>query len=130
LIFNKNLSFAMYYLPQPPFLIALLGVFIAVTFGSAFQNLMSQKLRDSYKNPQNKNSFKLVDPVITATYCGICLGVWVFLGGGLFVLGFGIISSFGVALLLTLLTASLVWDQLGEVLLQLKEGGSQALDLE
>jgi hypothetical protein len=120
----------MYYLPQPPFLIALLGVFIAVTFGSAFQNLMSQKLRDSYKNPQNKNSFKLVDPVITATYWGICLGVWVFLGGGLFVLGFGIISSFGVALLLTLFTASLVWDQLGEVLLQLKEGGSQALDLE
>jgi hypothetical protein len=120
----------MYYLPQPPFLVALLGIFIAVTCGSAFQNLMSQKLRDSYKNPQSQQSFKLEDTVITVSYWGICLGVWVFLGGGLLVLGFGIISAYGVALLLTLFTASLVWEQLSEVLLQLKTGGSKALDLE
>jgi hypothetical protein len=120
----------MYYLPQPPFLVALLGIFVAVTCGSAFQNLISQKLRESYKNPQSKNSFKLEDSIITATYWGISLGVWIFLGGGLLIFGFGIISSYGVALLLTLFTASLVWDQLGEVLLQLKEGGSEALDLQ
>lgn len=120
----------MYYLPQPPFLVALVGLFISITCGSAFQNLMEQKLRQWYKNPQQENSFKLEDPVLTATYWGICLGVWVFLGGGLLILGFGIISSYGVALLLTLFTASLVWGQLSEVLLQLKQGGSEALDLE
>mgnify|MGYP000745564915 CR=1 FL=1 len=30
----------MYYLPQPPFLVALTGIFIALTFGTAFQNLI------------------------------------------------------------------------------------------
>lgn len=121
----------MYYLPQPPFFIALLGVFIALACGSAFQNLMEQKLRESYQNPQVGTSFKLDSPqdaVILGTYWGICLGIWVFLGGGLLILGFGIIPSYGVALLLTLFTGSLVWDQIKEVLLQIKEGGSKSLD--
>ena len=121
----------MYYLPQPPFFIALLGVFIALACGSAFQNLMEQKLRESYQNPKVGTSFKLDSPqdaVILGTYWGICLGIWVFLGGGLLVLGFGIIPSYGVALLLTLFTGSLVWDQIKEVLLQIKEGGSKSLD--
>ncbi|MBE9044515.1 hypothetical protein IQ255_08870 [Pleurocapsales cyanobacterium LEGE 10410] len=121
----------MYYLPQPPFFIAFLGVFVALTCGSAFQNLMEQKLRESYQNPQVGTAFRLDTPqdaVILGTYWGICLGVWIFLGGGLLILGFGIISSYGVALLLTLFTGSLVWDQIKEVLLQIKEGGSKSLD--
>ncbi len=123
----------MYYLPQPPFLVAILGVFIAVTCGSAFQNLLEQKLRESYQNVQQEGSFRIdrtKDFVIATTFWGICLGIWVFLGGGLLVLGFGIIPSYGVALLLTLFTASLVWDQINDVLLQLKEGGSKALELD
>ncbi|MGF1588243.1 MAG: hypothetical protein ACFCU7_03195 [Pleurocapsa sp.] len=123
----------MYYLPQPPFLVAILGVFIAITCGSAFQNLLEQKLRESYQNVQQKGSFKIDrtnDSVIAITFWGICLGVWVFLGGGLLVLGFGIIPSYGVSLLLTLFTGSLVWDQINDVLWQLKEGGSKALELD
>lgn len=123
----------MYYSPQPPFLIAVLGIFVAVTCGSAFQNLLEQKLRQSYQNTRQENSFKInriKDRAIAATYWGICLGVWIFLGGGLLVLGFGIIPSYGVSLLLTIFTGSLVWDQINDVLLQLKEGGSQALELD
>ena len=121
----------MYYLPQPPFLVAVMGVFIAITCGTAFQNLLSQKLRESYQNSQREGSFKieLQDSAILATYWGICLGVWVFLGGGLLVLGFGIIPSYGVSLLLTIFTAGLVWDQINDVLSQLKEGGSKSLEL-
>ena len=121
----------MYYIPQPPFLVSLLGIFIAITFGSVFQNLMEKKLKDSYKNPEQENSFKLLSvPLITAAFGGICLGVWVFLGGGLLVFSFGPISSFGVALLLTIFTGSLVWQQIGEVLVQLKEGGPESLNLD
>jgi hypothetical protein len=123
----------MYYLPQPPFLVALVGVFIAVTAGSAFQNLLDQKLRDSYQHQQEATAFKIKfaqDPAIAITFSGICLGVWVFLGGGLLVLGFGVIPCFGVALLLTLFTGGLVWDQINDVLQQLKMGGSKALELE
>ena len=123
----------MYYLPQPPFLVAVIGVFIAITFGSAFQNLLEQKLRESYKDSKRESSFNIDrsrDPAIAVTFFGICLGVWVFLGGGLLVLGFGIIPSYGVSLLLTLFTSGLVWDRVNDVLKQLKEGGSKALELD
>ena len=123
----------MYYLPQPPFLVAVIGVFIAVACGSAFQNLLSQKLRESYLNTEDRSSFRIdraKDVVLTITYWGICLGIWVFLGGGLLVLGFGIIPSYGVSLLLTLFTGALVWDQINDVLSQLQQGGSKALELD
>lgn len=123
----------MYYLPQPPFLIAAIGVFIAITFGTAFQNLLGQKLRQSYLDQANEGSFRIdrtKDLAIATSFWGVCFGVWVFLGGGLLVLGFGIIPSYGVSLLLTLATAALVWDQINDVLTQLKEGGSKALELD
>ena len=121
----------MYYSPQPPFLIAVLGVFIAVTCGAAFQTLLAQKLQESYQNKQGARSFKIErkDSAIAITYWGICFGVWIFLGGGLLILGFGIIPSYGVALLLTIGTAALVWEQINDVLSQLKQGGSKALEL-
>lgn len=123
----------MYYLPQPPFLVFLVGLFIAVSCGTVFQYGMEQKLRDSYRNPEQKTSFKLSlaqDSILTTGYMGVCLGVWILLGGGLLVLGFGAISSFGVALLITLFTAGLVWDQIQDVFTQLQEGGSDALKLD
>ena len=122
----------MYYSPQPPFFVAVIGVLIAVACGSAFQNLLSQKLRESYLNVEDESSFKIgtKDIVLSITYWGICLGIWVFLGGGFLVLGFGIIPSYGVSLLLTLFTGALVWDQINDVLSQLKEGGSEALELD
>ena len=123
----------MYYLPQPPFFVAVIGVLIAVACGSAFQNLLSQKLRESYLNIEDESSFRIDrarDIVLSITYWGICLGIWVFLGGGFLVLGFGIIPSYGVSLLLTLFTGALVWDQINDVLSQLKEGGSKALELD
>ena len=122
----------MYYSPQPPFFVAVIGVLIAIACGSAFQNLLSQKLRESYLNVEDESSFRIgiKDIVLTITYWGICLGIWVFLGGGFLVLGFGIIPSYGVSLLLTLFTSALVWDQINDVLSQLKEGGSDALELD
>ncbi|MCC0178346.1 hypothetical protein I4641_15295 [Waterburya agarophytonicola K14] len=123
----------MYYLPQPPFLAAIAGLFIAVTCGTAFWNMMEQKLRDSYKDPQNKTSFKIdriMDPALAFSYWSTCFGVWIFLGGGLQTFSFGVIPSYGVALLISIFTAGLVWDQINDVFTQLKEGGSEALSLE
>jgi hypothetical protein len=123
----------MYYFPQPPFFVAIIGVFIAITCGAAFQNLLEQKLKESYQHSTKDTSFKIdsaQDPAIAITFWGIFLGVWVFLGGGLMVLGFGVIPSYGVALLLTLFTSGLVWDQINDVLQQLKAGGSKALELD
>ena len=123
----------MYYFPQPPVFAALAGLFIAITCGAAFWNMMEQKLRDSYQDPQGDNSFKInriTDPALTVSYWGTCLGVWAFLGGGFLSFGFGPIPAYGVALLITIFTAGLVWDQINDVFSQIKEGGSKALSLE
>ena len=123
----------MYYLPQTPVLAALAGLFIAITCGTAFWNMMEQKLRDSYRDPEKNNSFKIdriLDPALTIAYWGTSFGVWAFLGGGFLSFGFGVISSYGIALLITIFTAGLVWDQINDVFLQLKEGGAKALSLD
>ena len=52
------------------------------------------------------------------------------MAGGLLTFGFGVIVAYGVALPITLFTGSLIWSQLKEVFLQLKDGGSKALDLD
>lgn len=123
----------MYYLPQPPVFFVIAGFFVACTCGSAFWNMMEQKLRDSYKDPQFDTSFninRISDPALTISYWGASLGMWIFLGGGLQTFGFGIISAYGVALFIAILTAGLVWDQINDVFKQLKEGGSEALSLD
>ena len=120
----------MYYFPQPPFLAALIGLFIAFTFGLVFENLIEQKLQESYRNSEAENSFKLDNPVIVASYFGTCFGSWLFLGGGFLIFSFGVIPAYGVALLLTIVTGALIWQQLGEVLLQIKAGGPESLSLD
>ncbi len=119
-----------YYYPQPPIFIPIIGLFIAITFGLTFQTQVEQKLRSWSKNPQDANSYQLEGSGLAVSYGGICLGTWVFLAGGLLTFGFGVIVAYGVTLPITLLTASLIWSQLKDVFLQLKEGGSKALDLD
>lgn len=120
----------MYYFPQPPILVVLIGLFIALTFGSVFQNLIEEKLAIWSKNPEQTGAYQLEGSGLEFSYWGIGLGVWVFLGGGFLIFGFGIIPSYGVALPITLLTSSLIWAQLSDVFQQLKQGGIKAIDLD
>jgi dolichyl-phosphate-mannose--protein O-mannosyl transferase len=120
----------MYYLPQPAFLIPLLGLFIAVTCGLAFKALIQQRVYQWTRNPKILNSYKLEGSDLNITYWGICLGILIFLGGGLQIFGFGYLPAYGTSLLMTIAVSGLIWKQFGEVLLQLQEGGSKALDLD
>ncbi len=120
----------MYYYPQPPILIPIIGLFIAIIFGLTFQTQIEQKVRSWSKNPQDAKSYQLEGSGLSVSYGGICLGVWVFLAGGFLTFGFGVIVAYGVALPITIFTSSLIWSQLKEVFLQLKHGGSKALDLD
>lgn len=64
------------------------------------------------------------------SYWGVCLGVWIFLAGGLLIFDFGIISAYGVSLLLTIFIGSLIWTQLNDLLMQFYREGSKALNLD
>ncbi len=120
----------MYYFPQPPILIAFFGLFVALTFGSVFKTLTEEKFASWSKNPERQGAYQLQGAVLQLSYWGIGLGVWIFLAGGFLIFGFGIISSFGVALPIAIFTCALIWDQLGEVFRQVKEGGIKAIDLD
>lgn len=119
-----------YYIPQPPVFLPVIGLLIGLIFGAVFQKQL-EPIADSWRrNPQGKNAFSLNDQNLQLSYTGICLGVWLFLGGGFRVLGFGSIGAYGFALPITLGTGAFMWQQFGEMLLEVKEKGSKSLDLD
>lgn len=118
-----------YYFSQPPFLVLIIGVAIALTCTTAFKTQVEQKIQMS-KDSETSEPYRLEGTGILVSYWGICLGIWVFLAGGLLIFGFGVISSYGVSLLLTIFTGSIIWNQLDELLLEYQQGGSKALDLD
>ena len=120
----------MYYFPQPPFLICLLGLFVGLTCGSAFQTILKQKVEAWSSDRNNLDLSNFNSRELKITYWGICLGVWIFLAGGLGIFNINPIIAIGLALPLTIFTTSLIWTQLGQVLMQLQSGGSEALDLD
>ena len=119
-----------YYIPQPPFFIPIIGLLIALIFGATFQMQMQQKIQTWLKNPKTQGAYRLEGKDVTLSYQGICLGVWIFLGGGLRIFGFGTISAFGFALLLTIGAGAFLWQQFGEMLIEVQQNGAKALDLD
>jgi hypothetical protein len=121
----------MYYFPQPPFLVICLGLFISVICGLTFKTQLEQRIQTwTTSNRSDQDLYKLKGFDLRFSYWGICLGVWVFLAGGLLIFGFGVISAYGVTLPLAIATGALVWTQLQEVLSEWQKGGSKALDLD
>ncbi len=119
-----------YYIHQPPFLIPILGIFIGIIFGSMFQTIITQKSTQWREDPQQADAYKLKDRNLILAYQGICLGTWIFLGGGFLLFGFSGITSFGFALILTIGTGGLFWQQMGEMFFEIKQNGVQILDLD
>ncbi|MDJ0904231.1 MAG: hypothetical protein QNJ55_36150 [Xenococcus sp. MO_188.B8] len=119
-----------YYIPQPPFLIPISGILIGILFGAMFQTIITQKSSQWQEDPQKPDAYKLEDQNLIIAYQGLCLGTWIFLGGGLLLFGFSWITAFGFALILTIGTGGLFWKQMGEMFLEMKQNGVQILDLD
>lgn len=120
----------MYYFPQPPVFLPFIGLIISLIFGVTFQKQLEQINQKWVKDSQNKDSYTLVDRNLQFSYVGICFGVWLFLGGGFRVLGFGVIGSYGAALPITIGTGTFMWQQFGEILAEIKAKGIKSLDLD
>ncbi|MEM9275921.1 MAG: hypothetical protein AAGA80_23620 [Cyanobacteria bacterium P01_F01_bin.143] len=95
-----------------------------------FQIIITQQSEQWKQDPENPDAFKLQDRNLILSYQGMCLGTWIFLGGGLLLFGFGWIPSFGFALLLTIGTGALFWKQMKEMFWAIKHSGVQVLDLD
>jgi hypothetical protein len=121
----------MYYFIEPPYLLLVFGLFIGVTSGLAFEAVLKEKGQKWFRNGSSE---KILDEVqsldIKLPFWGICAGICVFLAGGLEIFNFSRLVAYIVSLGLTLFVARLVWSQLIQVLLQLREGGSESIDLD
>lgn len=121
----------MYGYPSPNYALLMIGLFMVVTSGYAFQETLKLVVRAWFKSeqesplPQVRQTLQLQLP-----YLGMLLGTALFLSSGIEIFGFSTRSSYGFSVPLTVVTGILVWWQLGKILGQLGEGGSAAIDLD
>jgi hypothetical protein len=119
-----------YYIPQPPYFLVAIGLFISITCGLCFQHNLKAKVYAWSKNPAKYQLDRIQDTGLTIPFWGICLGICVFLAAGLEIFNVEPLIAYFIALPLTIFTGALIWSQLADVLKQLEKGGSKALDLD
>lgn len=115
-------------LPQPPYLLAGLGLAIGVLCGLTFARLVQERL-DGWK--QDRLALLPLASVRTVLpWSGLLLGVTLFLGGSLQVFGFAPGAALLVAFVLSLGTAGALWVQLQRLMQQVQEGRFRAVDFD
>lgn len=120
----------MLYYSTPPYVLLLIGLFAGITSGLAFEATLKSGVQDWSQNRSTRTLETLRGLSLFIPFIGINGGICLFLSAGLQCFGFPGKLAFAFAIPLTLLTAVLVWSQLGKILTQLEQGGSQALDLD
>ncbi len=119
-----------YYLPPPPYVLLAAGLFVGITCGLSFQAGLKQLAKLWSTDRQGSMVSYLNTPQLLLPFWGIHIGICIFLASGLQIFGFPASFSCAIALFLTIGSAGLVWYQLERILIQIEEGGSQALDLD
>lgn len=120
----------MYYYYNPPYLLLVAGLLASVTSGLAFEATLKQSVQEWSQHRSTRTIANMRGIPLRLPFAAMCVGVCVFLASGVQIFGFSAKFAYGLALPLTILTALLVWYQLGKILVQLERGGSKALDLD
>ncbi len=113
---------------QPPYLVAGLGLAIAMVCGLTFAKLVQQRL-DGWKQDR-LSLLPLGTAVITIPYMGVVLGITLFIGGSLQVFGFSAGAALLVSFVLSVGTAGALWVQLERLMGQVQDGTFSAVDFD
>ena len=113
---------------QPPYLVAGLGLAIAMPCGLTFAKLVQQRL-EGWKQDRLA-LLPLGTAVVTIPYMGIVLGITLFIGGGLQVFGFSAGAALLVSFVLSVGTAGALWVQLERLMGQVQDGTFSAVDFD
>ena len=113
---------------QPPYLVAGLGLVIAMLCGLTFAKLVQQRL-DGWKQDRLA-LLPLGTAVVTIPYMGVVLGITLFIGGGLQVFGFSAGAALLVSFVLSVGTAGALWVQLERLMGQVQDGTFSAVDFD
>jgi hypothetical protein len=119
-----------YYSFDPPYFLLLASFLVSLASGVAFNAVLKQSVRDWQKNRSTRTLANLKGPQLLLPFVGIAAGAAVFLSAGVEIFGLPPKLAYGISVPMTLFIGWLVWSQLGKILVQLQEGGSQALDLD
>ncbi|WP_239651910.1 hypothetical protein [Neosynechococcus sphagnicola] len=98
--------------------------------GSAFDATLKQLVREWANNRSSLTLAQMKGLSLFLPFVGIAGGACVFLASGVEIFGFPRWISYGLSVPMTLGIGRLVWTQLNSTLVQLEQGGSQALDLD
>ena len=114
--------------PQPPYLLAgigmLMGILCGLTFGRQIQNKLDRWKQDRLP------LLPLGNVETTLSYTGTVIGVTLFIGCCLQIFGFAPGTSLLVALVLSLLTGGALWAQLERLMQQVEQGNFKAVDFD
>ena len=113
---------------QPPYLVAGLGLAIAMLCGLTFAKLVQERL-EGWKQDRLA-LLPLGTAVVTIPYMGIVLGITLFIGGGLQVFGFSAGAALLVSFVLSVGTAGALWVQLERLMGQVQDGTFSAVDFD
>ncbi len=120
----------MYTYYSPPYILLVAGLLAGITSGAAFEATLKLAVKDWSKNRSTRTLANLQGMQLLTPFLGICGGICFFLAAGLQIFGFPGWLGYAIAVPLTLFIGLLIWTQLAQVLKQLEQGGSQALDLD
>ena len=118
----------MAVLPQPPYLMAGVGLLMGVLCGLTFGRLVQNKL-DGWKEDRLP-LLPLATAEILLSFSGTLIGVTLFIGCCLQIFGFASGTALLVALLLSLLTGGALFAQLERLMQQVESGNFKAVDFD
>ena len=118
----------MAVLPQPPYLMAGIGLLMGVLCGLTFGRLVQNKL-DGWKQDRLP-LLPLGTAEIVLSFSGTLIGVTLFIGCCLQIFGFASGTALLVALLLSMLTGGALFAQLERLMQQVESGNFKAVDFD
>ena len=129
-ISDEQLEFLlqMAVLPQPPYLMAGVGLLMGVLCGLTFGRQVQNKL-DGWKQDRLP-LLPLATAEINLSFAGTLLGITLFIGCCLQIFGFAAGAALLVALLLSLLTGGALFAQLERLMQQVERGNFKAVDFD
>ena len=118
----------MAVLPQPPYLMAGIGLLMSVLCGLTFGRLVQNKL-DGWKEDRLP-LLPLATSEILFSFSGTLIGVTLFIGCCLQIFGFAAGAALLVAFVMSLLTGGALFAQLERLMQQVEDGNFKAVDFD
>ena len=118
----------MAVLPQPPYLMAGIGLLMGVLCGLTFGRLVQNKL-DGWKEDR-LSLLPLATAEILLSFSGTLIGVTLFIGCCLQIFGFAAGAALLVAFVMSLLTGGALFAQLERLMQQVEDGNFKAVDFD